>query len=50
MNKYIIKVCVDESICKEVSGEENVIEAIIAEAGWMHDSGIFVESVEVDTQ
>ncbi len=43
--EYYLKVSVDENAVKEISGESDVIQAITNEAGWMHDSGIFIEEV-----
>ena len=46
MKTYLIKAMVDEECVKNASGEDDLENAIRAEAGWMHDSGIFVESIE----
>lgn len=46
--EYTIKVTVDEDTLKSVSGLDDVHDAIIQEANWMHDSGIFVQSVTKD--
>ncbi len=51
MKKFKITVNVDEDILRSESKIGNAHDAIMQEAGWMHDSGIFVESVsEVQEQ
>ena len=46
MKQYIIKVTVDEQTVCDISGLEDVDEAVKQESGWLHDSGIFVEYVQ----
>ena len=46
MKKFILHVTVDEDTVKSASGEDDIMTAISTEAGWMHDSGIFLDSVE----
>lgn len=46
MKKFILHVTVDEEEVKKASGDEDIMNAIRTEAGWMHDSGIFLDSVE----
>ena len=46
MMKYILTVNVDEAKVIEMSGCDNLENAISQEAGWMAQSGIFLESYE----
>lgn len=46
MVNYVITVSVDEDLVKKASGINDVLGAVTAEAGWMEDSGIYVEHVE----
>ena len=47
MPKFAIIVSVDEDTVKRVSEQNDLIDAVTQEAGWMHDSGIFVDSIEM---
>lgn len=46
MKNYTIKVSVDEDKVRKVSGDSDLEGAILTEAGWMQESGIYAESVE----
>ena len=51
MMKYILTVNVDEAKVIKMSGCDNLEDAISQEAGWMAQSGIFLESYErIDEQ
>lgn len=43
---YILYVSVDPKKVKECSGSSDIEEAISSEAGWMEESGIYVQEVE----
>ncbi len=46
MKNYTIKVSVDEDKVRKAAGDNDLESAILTEAGWMQESGIFAESVE----
>ena len=46
MKNYTIKVSVDEDKVRKTAGDNDLESAILTEAGWMQESGIFTESVE----
>ena len=46
MKSYIIKISVDEDKVRKAAGDNDLESAILTEAGWMQESGIFAESVE----
>lgn len=45
MARITVVLDVDDDIVKKVSGQENLNDAVHQELGWLHDSGLFVNSV-----
>lgn len=47
MSKWSITIDVDDEKVKNISGRDNLEDAVLCELGWCAESGIFVEEMHV---